>query len=60
VILFVIGLVAEDYKEYAHTREGYLSGISYPLYPVGVALIVISIVMFLVGSYLILKEKIKN
>jgi multisubunit Na+/H+ antiporter MnhC subunit len=60
IILFVIGLVAEDYHQFSHTSEGYLSGVSYPLYPLGVALIVISIVLFLVGSYLILKEKIKN
>ncbi|MFH1013552.1 MAG: hypothetical protein V1769_03475 [Thermoplasmatota archaeon] len=53
-------MVAENYHDYAHTPEGYLSGISYPLYPLGIALIIISIVLFIVGSYLILKEKIKN
>lgn len=60
VILFVIGLVAEDYHEFSHTSVGYLSGVSYPLYPVGVVLIVVSVVLFTVGSYLILKEKINN
>jgi hypothetical protein len=60
VILFVIGLVAEDYHEFSHTSVGYLSGVSYPLYPLGVVLIIVSVVLFTVGSYLILKEKIKN
>jgi drug/metabolite transporter (DMT)-like permease len=60
VILFGIGLVAEDYHEFSHTSVGYLSGVSYPLYPLGVVLIIVSVVLFTVGSYLILKEKIKN
>ncbi len=59
VILFIIGLFAEDYHVYSHSSEGYLTGISYPLYPVGVGLIVGSIVLFAYGFYLIVKEKIK-
>jgi uncharacterized membrane protein len=38
----------------------YLTGVSYPLYPVGVVLIVVSVVLFTFGFYLVLKEKIKN
>jgi multisubunit Na+/H+ antiporter MnhC subunit len=60
VILFIIGLVAEDYHEFSYTSVGYLSGVSYPLYTLDVVLIVVSVVLFTVGSYLILKEKIKN
>ncbi|MCX6671286.1 MAG: hypothetical protein NTX92_05150 [Euryarchaeota archaeon] len=59
VILFVIGLVAEDYHEFSHTSVGYLSGVSYPLYPLGVVLIIVSVVLFTVDFYLILKEKIR-
>ncbi|MCX6662579.1 MAG: hypothetical protein NTY91_08545 [Euryarchaeota archaeon] len=53
-------MFAEDYQQLSHTSVGYLSGVSYPLYPVGVGLIIVSVVLFTVGSYLILKEKIKN
>jgi len=53
-------LFAEDYHQFSHSSEGYLTGISYPLYPVGVVLILVSAVLFAVGFYLILKEKIKK
>jgi hypothetical protein len=59
VILFIIGLLAKDYHEFSHSSEGYLTGISYPLHPVGVGMIVGSIVLFAYGFYLIVKEKIK-
>jgi hypothetical protein len=52
-------LFAEDYHQFSHSSEGYLTGVSYPLYPVGVGLIVVSVVLFSYGFYLIVKEKIK-
>lgn len=58
IILFVIGLFAEDYHQFSHSSEGMLTGVSYPLYPVGVGLIIVSAVLFTVGFYLVLKEKI--
>jgi hypothetical protein len=60
VILFIIGLFAEDFHQFSHSSGGYLTGVSYPLYPAGVVLIVVSVVLFIVGSYFIVKEKIKN
>ena len=60
VVLFVVGLFAQDYHQFSHSTVGYLTGVSYPLYPVGVGLIVVSVVLFIVGSYYIVKEKIKN
>jgi len=59
VILFIIGLFAKDYHEFSHSSEGYITGVSYPLYPIGIGLIVGSIVLFAYGFYLIVKEKIK-
>jgi len=60
VVLFVCGFFIRQYHEFRHTSEGYLSGVSYPLYPVGTGLIIGAIVLFLVGFYLILKEKIQT
>jgi hypothetical protein len=60
IILFTIGLFAEDYQLLSHTSVGYLSGVSYPLYPVGVGLIIVSAVLFIIGFYLIVKEKIQS
>jgi hypothetical protein len=51
-------LFAEDYHQFSHSSEGILTGVSYPLYPVGVVLIVVSLVLFLVGFYFIVKDKI--
>jgi hypothetical protein len=60
VFLFVIGWFVQQYHEFVHTSEGFLSGVSSPLYPVGVGLIIVSVVLFIVGFYFILKEKIIN
>jgi hypothetical protein len=53
-------LFAEDYHQFSHSSDGYLSGVSYLSYPVGVVLIFVSVVLFTVDFYLILKEKIRN
>jgi hypothetical protein len=60
VILFVVGLFAEGYHVFSFSPVGYLTGVSYPLYLVGIGLIVISLVLFLIGFYLILREKIMS
>ena len=60
VVLSCIGLFARDYHVFVHSPQGYLTGVSYPLYPLGVVLIIISVVLFTGGFYLILKEKITS
>ncbi len=59
VVLFVVGLFAEGYHVFSFSSVGYLTGVFYPLYLVGVGLIVAALVLFLIGFYLIIKEKIK-
>ena len=60
VILFVIGLFAEGYHVFSFSSVGYLTGVSYPFYLVGIGLIVAALILFLLGFYLIFREKIKS
>jgi uncharacterized membrane protein len=58
VILFVVGLFVQQYHEFSSTPEGYIRDVSYPFYPVGIGLIVVSGVLFIIGFYCIVKDKI--
>jgi len=59
VILFVIGLFAQDYHGSSHTPEEYLTGASHPLYLVGISLILGTVILFIPEFYPIVKGKIK-
>ncbi len=59
VVLFVAGLFVQQYQEFSFTSEGYLRGVTNPLYPVGAGLIIGAVVLFLLGFYLIIKDKIR-
>jgi hypothetical protein len=58
VILFMIGLFIQQYHEFSYTSVGYVSGVSYTLYTVGIGLIVVSVVFFVIGFYCIVKNRI--
>ncbi|PNX48339.1 MAG: hypothetical protein BV459_02545 [Thermoplasmata archaeon M11B2D] len=58
VVLVIIGFLAQDFTQYVYSSQGYLMGVSRPLYPLGVALLLVSVVTFTLSFYLVVKEKV--
>ncbi len=58
-VLFVAGVFVQQYQEFSFTPEGYIRGVTNPWYPISVGLIIGAVVLFLLGFYLITKDKIR-
>jgi hypothetical protein len=59
MVLYAGHRVIQQYHECSFTPEGYLCDVSYPLYLVGISLILGAVILFIPEFYPIEKEKIK-
>jgi hypothetical protein len=59
-MVVLVGIFVQQYHEYSFTPEGYLRGVFNPKYLVGIGLIIVSILLFSVGFFCIVKEKIRT